>query len=320
MELSRGFGAFVVVMLIGGQAYALGTPPKLSVHPETFPLGTSSQVLLSVRFTSDTTLSPGDEFRFTFDSAGGVQIVSLGAVTVQGPGLATSFFVQGSPNQVAFVYGGGASTTLPSGESISATVTISPDVQQSFVAGVMYGVPSWMPPQTAAEIAFVDFPIGAPGPAGPAGPPGPRGPAGAPGVPGPAGPAGVDGAPGLPGAAGPPGPTGPMGPAGPQGAPGPAGTDGASVLASSEPPGANCLTGGAKFVSAIDTVYVCNGAVGPAGADGQSVVGSSEPPGANCPTGGAKFVSVSGTVYVCNGAVGPAGPAGPPRKPEKDRD
>ena len=106
------------------------------------------------------------------------------------------------------------------------------------------------------------------------------------------------------------------------------GPPGQSVVASVEAPGANCATGGVKFVAASGTTYACNGAVGatgPQGAtgaqgvqgiqgvpgnNGQSVTVQSESAGSNCTYGGEKLTSVSGTAYVCNGAPGAPGSNG----------
>ncbi|HYQ04467.1 MAG TPA: hypothetical protein VER96_37600 [Polyangiaceae bacterium] len=132
--------------------------------------------------------------------------------------------------------------------------------------------------------------------AGPAGPVGPAGPAGTQGPAGETGPAGM---PGLPGANGAPG---------------------QSVVGESEPPGANCVAGGAKFTSASGVNYACNGdpggsmgpmgPMGPTGPAGESVIGESEGPGANCATGGTKLTAGTSITYVCNGATGPAGTGG----------
>ena len=60
----------------------------------------------------------------------------------------------------------------------------------------------------------------------------------------------------------------PPGPAGPLGAPGAPGAPGQSVLASSEPPGGNCPTGGVRLNSATGVTYACNGATGAPGQPG----------------------------------------------------
>jgi hypothetical protein len=112
---------------------------------------------------------------------------------------------------------------------------------------------------------------------------------------------------GSAGATGPQGATGASGPTGPTGAQGAAGPAGQSVAGASEPPGANCANGGARFTSASGTTYVCDGAPGAAG---QSVIGASEPAGANCAYGGSSFTSASGTTYACNGAPGASGGSG----------
>ncbi len=85
---------------------------------------------------------------------------------------------------------------------------------------------------------------------------GPKGPKGATGPAGPVGPAGPQGQ---------PGPQGPAGANGKDGAPGPsgaAGTNGISVTSTLEPPGANCSSGGSKFVAASGTTFACNGQSG----------------------------------------------------------
>ncbi|MHB1844180.1 MAG: collagen-like protein [Deltaproteobacteria bacterium] len=98
------------------------------------------------------------------------------------------------------------------------------------------------------------------------------------------------------------GPAGPMGPAGPTGAAGAPGTAGKSVVASAEPPGANCANGGAKISSGLGVEYVCNGAPGDPGPIG--LIGPQGPTGAPGATGSAGPVGPTG-------AGGPAGPTGP---------
>ncbi len=123
------------------------------------------------------------------------------------------------------------------------------------------------------------------------------------------------------------------------GAQGPSGTDGADALVSTttEPPGANCASGGTKVEAGIDangdgvldtievssTTYVCNGEQG----DGHDslVLTSAEAPGTNCPFGGTRIdtgldsndnaaldpgeINASATSYVCN--LGPSGALSP---------
>jgi hypothetical protein len=92
---------------------------------------------------------------------------------------------------------------------------------------------------------------GAPGAAGATGSQGPIGAPGAAGAQGPAGPQGSQGPQGLQGA---------QGTQGPQGVPGNPGPAGVSVMAFTEPAGANCSGGGVKLVAVNATTYVCNGA------------------------------------------------------------
>jgi hypothetical protein len=70
---------------------------------------------------------------------------------------------------------------------------------------------------------------------------------------------------------------------GSDGANGTNGQDGVSVTSAVEPPGANCSSGGARFTSASDETYACNGTPGTAGAVAQVIVlsgnsGGSYPP------------------------------------------
>ena len=139
------------------------------------------------------------------------------------------------------------------------------------------------------------------------------------------------------GEAGPPGPKGEMGEMGDMGDMGAMGTQGqghnALLATTAEPAGDNCLTGGVKLESGIDTDddgalspneidpsqtrYVCHGSQGPMGATGpmgpagESVAVAAEPPGANCPSGGSSLTAGAATSYVCNGDAGPTGPQGP---------
>src|SRR5258708_9687732 len=103
------------------------------------------------------------------------------------------------------------------------------------------------------------------------------------------------------------GPQGRIGAMGNPGQPGANGTNGQSVVASSEPAGANCANGGVKLVSASGTSYACNGANGASGTNGQSVATATEPAGTNCANGGVQLTSASGKNYVCNGAAGAPG-------------
>ena len=112
------------------------------------------------------------------------------------------------------------------------------------------------------------------------------------------------------------------------------GTNGYNTLMTSvtEPSGSNCVNGGLKISSGLDTDndgvlqaseftgtnYVCNGATGSTGANGYSTLmaTSAEAPGANCAYGGLKISSgldtdgdgilqaseATSTNYVCNGA------------------
>jgi hypothetical protein len=129
---------------------------------------------------------------------------------------------------------------------------------------------------------------GGPGPAGPPGPPGPAGPMG---------PVGPEGA------------TGPTGSAGPRGPAGPAGVDGVTIVATSEPAGLNCRSGGQKLTPMrLDgsvggpSAFICNGATGATGPQG--VAG---PSGAVGPQGPSGAVGPQGPP----GSIGPPGPAGP---------
>jgi hypothetical protein len=133
--------------------------------------------------------------------------------------------------------------------------------------------------------------------------------------------------------AGQPGPAGPQGAKGEPGTNGTNGTDGKdgmSVTASSEPTGANCVSGGVQLTAVNGVNYVCNGkdgkdgrdgidgtngANGVDGTDGQdgqggvSVTSAIEPAGANCVNGGSKFTAANGVTYACNGTNG-SGSAG----------
>lgn len=79
------------------------------------------------------------------------------------------------------------------------------------------------------------------------------------------------------------------GPTGSTGATGATGAAGASVVGVSEPPGANCTTGGAAYTLSGSTSYVCNGSVGATGAAGatgaQGVAGATGSTGATGATG-----------------------------------
>lgn len=95
------------------------------------------------------------------------------------------------------------------------------------------------------------------------------------------------------------------GPSGPTGAQGPAGQ---SVAGSTEGPSTNCPTGGARFDTATQTVYACNGAAGTpgapgaTGAPGTSVTSTVLPVGdSTCPYGGTRFSSASGDSFACSG-------------------
>ncbi|MDA0166532.1 tail fiber protein [Solirubrobacter ginsenosidimutans] len=102
---------------------------------------------------------------------------------------------------------------------------------------------------------------------------------GADGADGAAGADGVDGRDGKDGATGPKGATGPAGrdgtDTGVAGPAGPAGADGQSVTGTAESAGANCATGGVKYVAASGTNYVCNGATGATGASGATETAAS---------------------------------------------
>jgi hypothetical protein len=76
---------------------------------------------------------------------------------------------------------------------------------------------------------------------------------------GPVGPAGATGPQGAPGAAGAKGDAGTQGIQGNPGTPGTPGAPGTSVVSSVENPGANCASGGSKFVAGASTTYACNG-------------------------------------------------------------
>ncbi len=96
-----------------------------------------------------------------------------------------------------------------------------------------------------------------------------------------------------------PGNTGPQGPAG---------TNGTSVTAVNEPPGANCVNGGAKFtVGAGTPVYACKGNTGNTGA-----TGATGPAGATGAQGPQGAQGVQGPVGPtgAQGATGPQGPQG----------
>ena len=120
------------------------------------------------------------------------------------------------------------------------------------------------------------------------------------------------------------------------GATGESGTNGLNSLVKTtdEPAGSNCITGGVKVQSGLDsnengvldssevsqTDYVCNGATGTNGLN-SLVKTTDETAGSNCTTGGKKIQSgldsnnngildsseVSQTDYVCNGATGTNG-------------
>ncbi len=126
------------------------------------------------------------------------------------------------------------------------------------------------------------------------------------------------------------------------GANGTNGTNGLNTLMATVPeaPGANCLAGGLKITSGLDTDsdgilqasevtstnYVCNGSNGTNGTNGANglntlMATAAEPADANCLAGGLKITSgldtngdgilqpseVTSTSYVCNGLEGPPG-------------
>lgn len=92
---------------------------------------------------------------------------------------------------------------------------------------------------------------------------------------------------------------------------GPAGADGTSVVATAEPPGDNCATGGVRLDDAEGTTYVCNGDQGPIGAEGpQGAVGpqgETGPVGPEGPQGEQGVIGPQGE----EGEMGPQGPQGP---------
>lgn len=91
---------------------------------------------------------------------------------------------------------------------------------------------------------------------------------------------------------------------------GPAGADGTSVVATAEPAGGNCVTGGVRLDDAEGTTYVCNGDQGPVGPEGpQGAVGpqgNEGPVGPEGPQGEQGATGLQGE----QGEIGPVGPQG----------